>query len=332
MYKNKFYFKERTMTIIPERLKKGDKIMIVAPARGLKLIGADCRQIAEERLAGLGLKVEFAPNTTDENFDLTGSASVEKRVADLMTAFADKSVKAVLTVIGGFNSNQMVKHLDYDVIRQNPKIFMGFSDITALHAAIYAQTGLVTYYGPHYSSLGMKKGCEYTLENMVKALFEGGKREILPSAEWSDDLWFLDQDKREFVKNDGWWQIQGGEAKGTIIGGNLCTFNLHLGTPYRPKFEKDTILFLEDDDNYKKGSFYREFARNFDSLMQSNIFEVKGLVFGKFQKSCNVTRKHLDKLIREYDNLKNIPVVYDYEFGHNKIMRTIPIGKILKKR
>ena len=149
------------MSIVPERLKKGDKIMVIAPSRGLKLIGADCRQIAEERLANLGLTVEFAPNTTDDNFDMTMSSSVEKRTADIMTAFADKSVKAVLTVLGGFNSNQLIRHLDYDVIRKNPKIFMGFSDITALHAAIYAQTGLVTYYGPHYSSLGMKKGCEY---------------------------------------------------------------------------------------------------------------------------------------------------------------------------
>ena len=311
------------MTIIPERLKKGDKIMIVAPARGLKLIGADCRQIAEERLAGLGLKVEFAPNTTDENFDLTGSASVEKRVADLMTAFADKSVKAVLTVIGGFNSNQMVKHLDYDVIRQNPKIFMGFSDITALHAAIYAQTGLVTYYGPHYSSLGMKKGCEYTLENMVKALFEGGKREILPSAEWSDDLWFLDQDKREFVKNDGWWQIQGGEAKGTIIGGNLCTFNLHLGTPYRPKFEKDTILFLEDDEEAKLVTF----ERNLQALINQDDFKnVKGLVIGRFQNTSKVTREGLEFILRNKPELQDMPIIANIDMGHTTPINTIPLG------
>lgn len=311
------------MTIIPERLKKGDKIMIVAPARGLKLIGADCRQIAEERLADLGLKVEFAPNTTDENFDLTGSASVEKRVVDLMTAFADKSVKAVLTVIGGFNSNQMVRYLDYDVIRQNPKIFMGFSDITALHAAIYAQTGLVTYYGPHYSSLGMKKGCEYTLENMVKALFEGGKREILPSAEWSDDLWFLDQDKRKFVKNDGWWQIQGGEAKGTIIGGNLCTFNLHLGTSYRPKFEKDTILFLEDDEESKLVNF----ERNLQALINQDDFKnVKGLVIGRFQNASKVTREGLEFILKNKPALKNMPIIADVDMGHTTPINTIPLG------
>ena len=311
------------MSIIPERLKKGDKIMVIAPSRGLKLIGADCRQIAEERLANLGLTVEFAPNTTDENFDMTMSASVEKRAADIMTAFADKSVKAVLTVIGGFNSNQLIRHLDYEIIRKNPKIFMGFSDITALHTAIYAQTGLVTYYGPHYSSLGMKKGCEYTLENMVKALFEGGKREILPSAEWSDDAWFLDQDKREFIKNEGWWQIQGGTAKGTIIGGNLCTFILHLGTPYRPKFEKDTILFLEDDEE----SHLLNFERNLQALINQEDFKnVKGLVIGRFQKASKVTREKLTFILKNKPELKNMPIIANIDMGHTTPINTIALG------
>lgn len=297
--------------------------MVIAPSRGLKLIGADCRQIAEERLANLGLTVEFAPNTTDENFDMTMSASVEKRAADIMTAFADKSVKAVLTVIGGFNANQLIRHLDYDVIRKNPKIFMGFSDITALHTAIYAQTGLVTYYGPHYSSLGMKKGCEYTLENMVKALFEGGKREILPSAEWSDDAWFLDQDKREFIKNEGWWQIQGGTAKGTIIGGNLCTFILHLGTPYRPKFEPDTILFLEDDEE----SHLLNFERNLQALINQEDFKnVKGLVIGRFQKASKVTREKLEFILKNKPELKNMPIVANIDMGHTTPINTIALG------
>ena len=311
------------MSIIPERLKKGDKIMVIAPSRGLKLIGADCRQIAEERLANLGLTVEFAPNTTDENFDMTMSASVEKRAADIMTAFADKSVKAVLTVIGGFNANQLIRHLDYDVIRKNPKIFMGFSDITALHTAIYAQTGLVTYYGPHYSSLGMKKGCEYTLENMVKALFEGGKREILPSAEWSDDAWFLDQEKREFEANEGYWNIHSGTAAGTIIGGNLGTYNLLLGTSYRPHFTPDTILFVEDTE----GCGLAEFERNLQALIYQDDFKnVKGLVVGRFQKGSKVTREGLEFIINTKAELKDMPVLANVDFGHSAPLLTIPLG------
>ena len=147
------------------------------------------------------MEVVFAPNTTDENFDMEGSATVAKRVADIHTAFADKSVKGIFTVIGGFNSNQLVKHLDYDLIAKNPKVFSGFSDITALHAAIYTQTKMVTYYGPHYSSLGMLKGCDYTLNNAHNILFENDNFELKASGEWADDAWYINQEEREFIKN-----------------------------------------------------------------------------------------------------------------------------------
>ena len=86
-------------SIIPQKLKKGDKVMIVAPARGIKIIGQDARKIATERLNSLGLEVVFAPNTTDENWDYMGSSSIEKRVDDIHTAFKDKTVKAIFTII-----------------------------------------------------------------------------------------------------------------------------------------------------------------------------------------------------------------------------------------
>lgn len=310
------------MSITPNKLKKGDKVMVVAPSRGLKLIGADCRKIAEERLKNLGLKVVFASNTTDENFDAAGSASIEKRAADINQAFADPSVKAVLTVIGGFNSNEILKYIDYEAIRQNPKIFMGFSDITALHAAIYAKTGLVTYYGPHYSSLGMLKGAEYTLENMLSMLFDDKELALLPSKAWSDDLWFIDQEKREFIKNEGWWHIRDGAASGTIIGGNLCTFVLNSGTPFGPAFTKDTILFVEDDE----GSKMPDFARNFQALINREDFKnVKGLVIGRFQKASEMTREKLE-FILDKPELKNMPIIANIDMGHTTPIATIPLG------
>jgi muramoyltetrapeptide carboxypeptidase LdcA involved in peptidoglycan recycling len=309
--------------IIPQKLQKGDKVMVIAPSRGLKLIGQDCRQIAEERLHKMGLEVVFAPNTTDENWNAQGCGSIEQRAADMMTAFNDKSVKAIFTVIGGFNSNQILDHLDYDVIRNNPKIFCGFSDITALHGAIYARTGLETYYGPHYSSIGMKKGCEYTLEYLQKMLFSDEPVEVKPSAEWSDDLWFLDQEKREFIKNDGYWQIHDGDAEGTIIGGNLCTFNLLLGTKYRPEFPKDTILMIEDAGDTSDVVF----DRNLQALCHQPDFEnVKGLIIGRFQKSSKVTREALEFIINNKPELRNLPVLANVDYGHSTPILTIPLG------
>lgn len=309
--------------IIPNRLKSGDKVMVIAPARGLKLIGQDCRDIARERLESLGLEVVFAPNTTDENWDYMGSASIEKRVADIHTAFSDKSVKAILTIIGGFNSNQLIPHLDYDLIKNNPKIFCGFSDITALHGAIYAKTGLETYYGPHFSSLGMKLGCDYTYDHFIKMLINGEKDEVKPSEIWSDDLWFLDQDKREFEANDGYWLIHNGNAKGTIIGGNLCTFNLLLGTSYRPQFREDTILFIEDTESCP----LQDFERNLQALIYQPDFDnVKGIVIGRFQKGSKVTREGLEYIINTKEKLKDLPILANVDFGHTAPLLTIPLG------
>lgn len=309
--------------IIPQKLQKGDKVMVIAPARGIKIIGQDTRQIAKERLENLGLEVVFAPNTTDDNWDYMGSSSIEKRVADIHTAFADKSVKAIMTIIGGANSNQLLKYLDYELIKNNPKIFCGFSDITALENAILAKTGLVVYYGPHFSSLGMKYGCDYTFEHFAKMLLTDGKDDITPSEIWSDDLWFLDQEKREFEANEGYWNIHSGEASGTIIGGNLGTFNLLLGTSYRPKFEKDTILFIEDTE----GCSLPEFERNLQALIYQPDFEnVKALVVGRFQKGSKVTREGLEFILNTKAELKELPILANVDFGHSAPLLTIPLG------
>lgn len=309
--------------IIPEKLKKGDKVMVIAPARGIKIIGKDVREIAKQRLESLGLEVVFAPNTIDENWDYMGSSSIEKRVSDIHTAIADKSVKAVMTIIGGANSNQLLKYLDYELIRNNPKIFCGFSDITALLNAISSQTGLVVYYGPHFSSLGMKYGCDYTFEHFVKMLMSEGKDEISPSEVWSDDLWFLDQEKREFEANEGYWNIHNRKTRGTIIGGNLCTFNLLLGTKYRPAFPKETILFIEDTE----GCSLAEFERNLQALIyQPDFANVKGVVIGRFQKGSKVTREGLEYIINSKRELNELPILANVDFGHTAPLLTIPLG------
>ena len=309
--------------IIPQKLQKGDKVMVVASSRGLKLISQETRDIAIERFREMGLTVEFAPNTNDENFDVVGSTSIEKRVEDLMYAFKDKSVKAIFTVIGGFNVNQIISHLDYEVIKENPKIISGFSDITALLGAINAKTGLEVYYGPHFSSLGMKKGCEYTLDYLKKILFSDDKINIEPAQEWSDDTWFLDQENRDFISNEGYWIIHNGDAKGKIIGGNLCTFNLLLGTKYRPSFDEDTILFIEDDEM----TYTQEFDRDLQALCYQEDFKnVKALIIGRFQKKSAITREKLEFIINNKPELKNIPVIANVDFGHTTPIMTIPLG------
>lgn len=311
--------------IVPPVLQKGDEIRVIAPSRGIKIIGQDARAIATRRFEEMGLKVSYGRHTTDDNWDMFGSSAIDQRVDDLMEAFGDPKVKAVFTIIGGFNSNMLLPFLDYELIKKNPKIFCGFSDITALLNGIYAKTGLVTFSGPHFSSIGMLKGIGYTLENLRKMLFGPRCNEVTPSAEWSDDLWFIDQEKRDFIPNEGYWLIRGGMAEGTVIGGNLGTFNLLQGTPYRPEFKENTIFFAEDC--FTSGVDDTVFLRELQSVAQQPDFgNVKALVIGRFQKASGMTREKMEYIIRSIPQLEGLPVLANVDFGHTTPLLTLPVG------
>lgn len=310
--------------LIPAKLQKGDEIRVIAPSISMKVIGDDCRKIAKERFEAMGLKVSFGKHTLEEEFNMFASSDVFNRAEDIMDAFNDKNVKAIFTIIGGFNSNQILPFLDYEVIKNNPKILCGYSDITALLSAIEAKTGLVTFYGPHYSSIGMKKGNEYTLDMLEKVLFEG-ESELKISDEWSDDLWFKDQENRDFVKNEGWWVLQNGNAKGELKGGNLSTLILLNGTPYQPYFAQNTILMIEEC-NYSSADD-KEFLRQFQALAQRDDFaNIKAILIGRFQKASNMTKEKLKFMIDYIPQLKGLPVIANLDFGHTTPIATLPIG------
>ncbi|MBQ7668177.1 MAG: LD-carboxypeptidase [Clostridia bacterium] len=309
--------------MIPNKLNVGDEVRVIAPSRSMAIIGEDCKEIATKRLTDMGLKVTFGKHVMEA--DDVISSSIESRIEDLHDAFRDKNVKAILTVIGGFNSNQLLSHIDYDLIKNNPKILCGFSDITALLNSIHAKTGLTTYYGPHYSSLGMKKGCEYTLEYFKKMFFENNEIEVVSSTEWSNDSWFMDQENRTFVPNEGMFVINKGEASGEVVGGNLCTFNLLQGTEYMPDIT-NKILFLEDDGLADK-MFYVEFDRNLQSVIHlKNFNTVKGIVIGREEKNCPMDKEKWTKLIKSKHELDNIPVIAGADFGHTTPIFTFGIG------
>lgn len=304
----------------PNKLKAGDEVRVIAPARSLSIISTESRSIANQRFADLGLKLSFGKHI--EESDDFRSSSIESRIRDLHEAFSDKNVKAVITVIGGFNCNQLLRYIDWELIRQNPKIFCGYSDITALGNAIFAKTGLITYYGPHYSSFGQKLHFDYTFDYFQKCLMADSEIKILPSETWSDDPWYLDQNKRALVVNPGYQVINEGEAGGTIIGGNLCTLNLLQGTEYFPDLS-DSILFLEDDATSNAVTF----DRNLQSLIHLPEFKgVRGIAIGRFQKDSEVTPELLTQIIKTKKELTKLPVVANLDFGHTDPKITFPIG------
>lgn len=306
--------------IIPKKLKPGDEIRIVAPSRSLKILSQETIDTAIKNLEALDLKITFSKNCSNSNDNF--SSSIEDRVEDLHDAFKDKNVKGILTVIGGYNSNQIIDYLDYNLIRNNPKIICGYSDITALNNAIYTQTGLVTYIGPHFSSFGMKKGLEYTLEYFKKMLMYNEAFDIKSSDEWSDDLWFIDQENREFIKNVGMYSLNNGKAEGVLVGGNISTFCLLSGTKYFPDLT-DKILMLEAHSEIKEYHFDRLLQ---NLIQQPNFTKIKGLIIGMFQKDSQIDKVKLTKIFQNKKELKNIPIITNVNFGHITPIATLPIG------
>ncbi|MED0944630.1 S66 peptidase family protein [Bacillus mycoides] len=309
--------------VLPTKLKKGDEIRVISPSCSSSIVSNENRDLAIKRLTDIGFQVTFSKYA--DEIDRFASSSISSRVQDLHEAFRDPNVKAILTTLGGYNSNGLLKHLDYDLIRENPKIFCGYSDITALSNAIYAKTGLVTYSGPHFSSFGMEKGLDYTTDYFLKCLTSHEPIEILPAETWSDDSWYMDQENREFIKNEGYVSIQEGEAMGDIIGGNMSTFNLLQGTPYMPSLQ-GKILFLEEDSLTGKSTL-KTFDRYLHSLMHQPDFEhVKGIVIGRMQKGAECTIEDIQEMIASKPELTHIPIIANTSFGHTTPIFTFPIG------
>lgn len=309
--------------MVPSKLKCGDEIRVIAPSGSLSRLDQKNFEIAKKRFEDMGLKVTVSKEAY--SVDQYSTSSIEDRINDLHEAFEDKNVKMVICAIGGYSVIQIIDKIDYDLIKNNSKIIIGYSDNTALLNAIYKKTGMVTYLGPNFTDFAVKQGFDYTLDYFTKIAFKSKNVIIEDSLEYSDDQWYIHQDDRVFLPNEGRKVINSGKAKGKIIGGNLCTLQLLQGTEYMPSL-KDKILFLEDDD-LVGDAFIFEFDRNLHSLMlQKDFKDIKGIIIGRTQLGAKLSIDDLTNLLSKKEQLKNIPVIINMDFGHTRPLFTIPIG------
>lgn len=306
--------------LIPARLQQNDEIRIIAPSRTLDCVGGfAANQIAQEKLTQMGFKVTFGNYVSGMTLD--GTNSISERIEDIHAAFSDPNVKAIQTVIGGFTSNELLPYLDFDLIANNPKIICGFSDFTALANAITAKTGLVTYYGPAYITLKMlDKAGAYQDNNFLQALTKK-HYELRPSQTWSSDAWFLPDSKRTFYPTD-WKVYTPGRVRGVTVGGNVNTLFLLAGTQYQPDFE-DKIILLEFADD---GETWLDFSRLLAQVLQL-AKRPRALLLGRFPKISQMTEQRLLYVLDKFPILKEIPVMYDLDFGHTQPIFTIPLGQ-----
>lgn len=306
--------------MIPKKLKDGDHIRIIAPADSLlPKLTAKMRERAIQRLNRIGLTVSFGKHINE--VDEFSSTSIEHRLKDLHDAFADQDVHAIMTVSGGTSSNQLLKHIDYDLIKHNPKIIVGLSDITAILNAIFTKTGLLTYYGPHYNAIGASTEIDFILEYFKQCLFDSSPISLKPPLTYYESEW---SDRKN--ENDGYWIINEGQAEGIIIGGNLLTFNFLQGSEFTPIVDQP-ILLIEDNGAESVNNVQNQLQ---SLLNQPKFKNVRGILIGRFKKDSGITKENLTKVIKSKRELDHIPVLANIDFGHTMPIITFPIGGKIK--
>ncbi|MDR0967834.1 MAG: LD-carboxypeptidase [Rickettsiales bacterium] len=281
--------------------------------------------LAISRFREMGIEISFGKCLG--NGGLMGSAPLVDRVREFNEAFLDDSIDGIITIIGGTNSQEMLDFIDWENIKKHPKFFCGFSDITVLQNALLAKTGMVSFSGPHFTTMYHKQNAEYAIENFKLAL-NGGTWELHPSSKWADDKWYMHQDDRTFYPNDGWKVLNAGTASGRIIGGNNSSLALLQGTEYMPSL-KDSVLFLEETE-LREGDddeTFEFFLRQLGGIEKLPDFDsVRGLVIGRFHKGANVTDEKLQYMMQNHPKLQKIPVIANVDFGHTTPIFTFPIG------
>ncbi len=290
--------------IKPKKLKKGDLIGIVSPASS----PADLSRIEKgvKYLESLGYRVEVGKHVAKVKGYLAGED--HERLEDFHNMFANKEVRAIISVRGGYGSGRLLDKLNYSLIKRNPKIFVGYSDLTVLQMAILKKTGLVTFAGP-----------------MLAVDFHD---EVDPFTE--EIFWrTITSDKKiGKLKNPGsekFYVLRKGRGEGRIIGGNLALFTSLLGTEFMPPV-KDNILLIEEigEQPYK-------IDRMFNHLKLAKVFDqINGIILGRFV-DCYETDETkstltLNEVIADYFGNLKIPVMYNIKHGHIPQTITIPYG------
>lgn len=298
---------------------------IISPSKTGAFLKNEIKEKAIDNLLKYFNKISFSKHFADEATN-GFSTSVETRIDDLHKAFENVNIDFIMAYSGGFNSNQLLDDINWDIIKQNPKPFCGMSDITVLCNAIFVKTGIVTFLGPVFTQFATFADNKNDFSE--KALFDlirDNKYTLQISKKWSDDRWNSD-----INKNEGVSIFNKKDFSGTLLGGNLSSFSLLFQTPYMPKAEKIVLLLEEDDHIASMASgngpdFF--FERELLQISQTDFFEhIQAILIGRFKKNSFMNKDKIEDFIKNNKKLQNIPIIYGLDFGHTNPLLTFPIG------
>lgn len=322
---------------IPDPLRKGDVVGFVSPSAGPSSLSLHRIEQAKKTLEMLGYRVKIAKYALQEKGYVSGT--IEERVEDLHSMFIDSEVALIICTIGGNHSNQLLKYLDYNLIKNNPKIFIGYSDITVLHYALQSQANLATYYGPcAMTQFGeYPQILDYTLRYFQYELAQENllnSYEIKSSEVWTEEFldWFKKEDiirPRKLEKNDGHRWLTEGIAEGPVLGGAILSINHLAGTKYWCSPE-GTIFFI---DILKEGRVLDEGV--VDSLLADlnnlGLFDViKGLIIGRPAGYSAEETARLEEMLMRYVKNKKCPILFNANIGHTDPIATIRYGRTVR--
>lgn len=294
--------------IKPPRLQPGDTVALIAPGGY-----ATEKSIAKARrnIEALGLRVREGASLRAVYGNYGGS--VPQRLADLHAMFGDPDIKMIWPIRGGSGCISLLAHLDFDLIRANPKILLGYSDITALHLAIHKHAGLVTFHGPVASSTMT----DYSVEHMMAVLSDPQPRYTIPMA--------LENSRRALEKpHFALRTVHGGVATGPLMGGNLSLVAALAGTPYAAQV-KDSILFLEEVNEapYRIDRWLTQLD------LSAGLNKAAGVMVG-ICEDCGPEHEDisltLDQTLDIHLQSLSVPAVTGYSIGHIRDQFTIPMG------
>ncbi len=283
--------------IVPNKLNIGDTIGVIAPSDPITEKNIEEINQTKLMLEQKDFKIKYSKNLFSNKYGYSNSA--KEKAEDINEMFADKEVKMIWCAKGGENSNTTFEYIDYELIKQNPKILCGYSDITAIANMITQKTGLVTFHGINFKTIATSE-TDYGYREAIKR--------------------FVDKNL-EIGENEEYQTIQEGKAEGALIGGNLSLIRALTGGKYKVDFE-NKILFLEELGLETSPAL----ASNYLSYMKQNdVFnKIRGLWIGYYEHESNIS---LEQVIMDIlgENYK-FPIIKSNNFGHLDRNTVIPIG------